>query len=241
MENNSTEKGIFITLEGPDGSGKSTVAKIVVGYFLKLYPDRVFLTREPGGNNNIIAEDIRAILLNKDEYKIADRAEALLFAASRNQHINDFIKPHLKKGDIVICDRFVHSSLIYQGYARGIGIDEVFKINDFAIEGVYPDKTFFLMISPEVGIQRILQNKKREYNRLDKEPMDLHEKVFKGFEKMVHDGYVDLIWDKNKVPLVEPIVIDANQSIKKVASDIIGDIKKLLKEKNYDPKINKVK
>lgn len=236
MENKFKSNGIFITFEGPDGSGKSSAAKMVVERLNKKYPGRIFLTREPGGNNNIIAEDIRAILLNKDEYNIADRAEALLFAASRNQHVNDFIKPHLLNGDIVICDRFVHSSLIYQGYARGIGIAEVFKINDFAIEGVYPDQTFFLMVPPEVGIERIKANKLREFNRLDKAPMDLHEKVFKGFRKIVAEGYVDLLWEKDKLPLVEPTIIDANQSIDKVVQDIIEKIEELLKEKNYGSK-----
>jgi dTMP kinase len=120
MKNN----GLFITFEGPDGSGKSTIINMVYECIHKKYKN-IYLTREPGGKNNVIAEDIRNILLNKLDYQIDSRAEALLFAASRAQHVKDFIKPHLLNNDIVLCDRYVHSSLVYQGCARGLGIKEV--------------------------------------------------------------------------------------------------------------------
>jgi dTMP kinase len=120
------KRGLFITFEGPDGSGKSTIILMIYDKLNQHhYPFKVFLTREPGGKNNIIAEDIRNILLNNVDYKIDYRAEALLFAASRAQHVHDFIKPHINDGDLVLCDRYVHSSLVYQGYARGVGFKNI--------------------------------------------------------------------------------------------------------------------
>jgi dTMP kinase len=121
-----SKKGLFITFEGPDGSGKSTILSKLYDLLKKHhYSFDIDVTREPGGRNNAIAEDIRNILLNKMEYQISPRAEALLFAASRAQHVKDFIKPNLERGHLVLCDRYIHSSLVYQGYARQLGIKEV--------------------------------------------------------------------------------------------------------------------
>jgi dTMP kinase len=117
------KKGIFITFEGPDGSGKTTVIQKVYNFLNKNYD--VLLTHEPGGTNNKIAEDIRNILLNKTKYIFDYRAEALLFAASRAQHVSDFIKPNLENKKIILCDRYVDSSLVYQGYGRGLGINNI--------------------------------------------------------------------------------------------------------------------
>jgi dTMP kinase len=120
------KRGLFIAFEGPDGSGKSTILQMLYKKLIKnIHNHLIVLTREPGGHNNIIAEDIRNILLNKVEYKIDDRAEALLFAASRAQHVKDFILPHLNNGNIVLCDRYIYSSLAYQGYARGLGFESI--------------------------------------------------------------------------------------------------------------------
>ena len=128
------KKGIFISFEGPDGSGKTSVAKYIFQKINDLNMP-VVETREPGGKNNLIAEDIRDILLNHLDYKIDYRAEALLFAASRAQHVSDFILPNLDKGNIVLCDRYIHSSLVYQGYVRGLGINEVIKqVQEFMID-----------------------------------------------------------------------------------------------------------
>ncbi|MDE7433566.1 MAG: dTMP kinase [Mycoplasmoidaceae bacterium] len=121
-----TSKGLFITFEGPDGCGKTTIINLIYKDLQKKFgKNKVVLTREPGGKNNVVAEDIRNILLNKLSYNICDQTEALLFAASRAQHVKDFIIPNLKKGKIVLCDRYIHSSLVYQGYARGLGIQNV--------------------------------------------------------------------------------------------------------------------
>jgi dTMP kinase len=118
--------GTFITFEGPDGSGKSTIIKKIYEQLLIDFPKKkIVLTREPGGTNNKIAEDIRNILLNKIDYKIDYHAEALLFAASRAQHVHDFIEPNLKQGNIVLCDRYIDSSIVYQGYGRKLGVDNI--------------------------------------------------------------------------------------------------------------------
>jgi dTMP kinase len=118
-------KGLFITFEGPDGSGKTTILKKVYEKLLSNNSYGVVLTREPGGTNNKIAEDIRNLLLNKMEYKIDYHAEALLFAASRAQHVHDFIQPNLEKGNIVLCDRYIDSSIVYQGFGRGLGVEPI--------------------------------------------------------------------------------------------------------------------
>ncbi|MBQ0045430.1 MAG: dTMP kinase [Mycoplasma sp.] len=184
-ESRKNHKGLFITFEGPDGSGKSSVINQLYRYLLKKYPNKVVRTREPGGTNNPIAEDIRNIILNKLDYKIIPITEAMLFAASRAQHIHDFIMPHLNNGEIVLCDRFVHSSLIYQGVARGLGQERVKKLNDQALEGLWPDLTFVLMVRPSVGLKRITKNNQREFNRLDREELSLHQKVYRGYKAMV--------------------------------------------------------
>lgn len=210
-------KGLFITFEGPDGSGKSSVINQLYRYLLKKYPNKVVRTREPGGTNNPIAEDIRNIILNKLDYKIIPVTEAMLFAASRAQHIHDYIMPHLDENDIVLCDRFVHSSLIYQGVARGLGQEYVKQLNEYALEGLWPDLTFVLMVRPSVGLKRITKNNQREFNRLDREELSLHQKVYHGYKEMI-----------KKYPK-GIVVIDAEQPFEKVVSDIKKVINKKLK------------
>lgn len=182
---NKKHKGIFITFEGPDGSGKTTVIHQVCRTLLRKYPEMVVTTREPGGKNNAIAEDIRNIILNKLEYKITPMTEALLFAASRAQHVHDFIKPNLEANKIILCDRFVHSSLIYQGVARGLGFETVKEINVHATQGVKPDLTFVLMVTPTIAHKRIVDNTNREFNRLDREALEMHNKVYRGYQEMI--------------------------------------------------------
>ncbi len=172
------KEGVFITLEGPEGSGKSTIIKLLEGYFNEKGIDYVS-TREPGGIN--IAEQIRNVILDKNNTAMDGRTEALLYAASRRQHMFEKVIPALKNGKVVICDRFVDSSLAYQGYARGLGIDEVMKINEFAIEGYMPNLTLYLDIKPEIGLDRIAKNKDREVNRLDLEKLDFHKRVREGY------------------------------------------------------------
>lgn len=170
--------GIFITFEGPEGAGKTTILQ-KLGKELQLEGLDIVMTREPGGIR--IAEQIREVILNKNNTEMDSRTEALLYAAARRQHLVERVLPALEKGSIVLCDRFIDSSLAYQGYARGIGMDEVFLINQFAIEDVMPDATIYFDVPVEIGLQRIQENKGREVNRLDLEELDFHKRVHEGF------------------------------------------------------------
>ncbi len=174
------KKGLFITLEGCEGSGKTTAAKTVIR---KLAEDGfdVLYTREPGGID--IAEQIRRVILDINNTAMDERTEALLFAASRRQHLVEKVIPALKEGKLVICDRFIDSSLAYQGYARGIGMDNVMKINEFAIDGYMPDLTVYFAIDPQLGLQRL--NGRDEINRLDVEKLNFHNRVREGYEKLM--------------------------------------------------------
>ncbi|MCM3768395.1 dTMP kinase [Neobacillus niacini] len=166
--------GVFITFEGPDGAGKTTILGMVAERL-----QNVLVTREPGGID--IAEQIRRVILAKENTAMDPRTEALLYAAARRQHLAERVKPALKEGKIVLCDRFVDSSLAYQGYARGLGIEEVWSINQFAIENMLPELTVYFDIEPELGLQRINKNKGREINRLDLEKLEFHQKVREGY------------------------------------------------------------
>jgi dTMP kinase len=172
------EQGIFITIEGPDGSGKTTIINMLAENLVEQGFD-VMATREPGGIE--IAEQIRKVILDTSNTAMDPRTEALLYAAARRQHLAEKVKPALEEGKIVLCDRFVDSSLAYQGYARGLGIDEVYSINKFAIEDMMPQLTLYFDISPELGLERINKNKGREVNRLDLENLDFHKKVQEGY------------------------------------------------------------
>jgi dTMP kinase len=165
---------MFITLEGPEGSGKTSVMKEVISR-LRQEGFVIEETREPGGTP--IAEQIRQVILNKENKTLDPRAEALLLAASRRQNLVEKIWPALKAGKIVICDRFIDSSLAYQGGARGLGIEPVLNINLFATESSYPQLTLLFDIPPELGLQRIAANANREINRLDLEQLSFHQKV----------------------------------------------------------------
>lgn len=165
---------MFITFEGPDGAGKTTILSMVANHFKE-----AMVTREPGGID--IAEQIRRVILNKENTAMDPRTEALLYAAARRQHLIEKVKPALEEGKIVLCDRFVDSSLAYQGHARNLGIDEVWSINQFAIEELMPQLTIYFDIEPEVGLKRINKNKEREVNRLDLEDLEFHQKVREGY------------------------------------------------------------
>lgn len=173
-----TKRGTFLTVEGGDGAGKTTFITLLKEY-LESKGEVVLVTREPGGID--IAEQIRTVILDTNNTKMDPRTEALLYAAARRQHLVEKVCPALHEGKIVICDRFIDSSLAYQGYARGIGIDEVWAVNAFAIEDVMPDVTLLLDIDPEAGMARIRANDSREVNRLDLENMSFHYKVREGY------------------------------------------------------------
>ena len=190
--------GKFITIEGPEGSGKTTLAKKIVEELTSL-GYKVMYTREPGGV--MIAEKIRDIILDVNNTNLDARSEALLYAASRRQHLVEKVIPALKEDFIVICDRFIDSSLAYQGYARDLGIEEVYDINMFAIDQYWPDLTILLDIDPEVGLQRIMKNRQNEVNRLDLEDIAFHQKVHKGYQ-IIKEKYADRITlvDGNNTP-----------------------------------------
>lgn len=171
------KQGYFITFEGPDGSGKTTISTKVYERLTK-HDYRAIYTREPGGSR--IAEKIRDIILDPSNTEMDVKTEALLYAASRRQHLVERILPHLANGDIVISDRFIDSSLAYQGVGRGIGIEAIWDINMFAIEGRVPDLTIFLDIDPELGLARI--NHRQFKDRLDQESLDFHQRVFSGYQ-----------------------------------------------------------
>ena len=207
-------KGYFITLEGGEGSGKSSVIKLIVERLQK-EGYQVLQTREPGGVK--IAEEIRNIILDKANTSMDGKTEALLYAASRRQHLVEKVIPALEKGMIVISDRYIDSSLVYQGVARGIGIQEVYEMNLFAIDKILPNLTLILDIEPEIGLQRINKNNQREVNRLDLESLSFHHKV--------RDGYLKL---KDLYP--ERIeIVDASKSLEEVFENCYSLIEKTLK------------
>ncbi|WP_170829771.1 dTMP kinase [Terribacillus halophilus] len=184
--------GLFITLEGGEGAGKTSAIPLLTAR-LEKEGYQVLATREPGGIE--IAEAIRAVILDPANTSMDGRTEALLYAAARRQHLVEKVWPALKKGMIVLCDRFVDSSLAYQGYTRGLGMEEVLEINRFAVETTMPDLTLFFDISPKAGLARISENKGREQNRLDLEALSFHESVYEGYQilrEQYKDRYVTL-------------------------------------------------
>lgn len=183
---------MFVTIEGPEGSGKSSVTKKVTE-ILEKEGYQIVLTREPGGTP--IAEQIRNVILDKANTKMDPITEALLYAASRRQHLVEKVWPLSKEGKIVISDRFLDSSLAYQGGARGLGIDKILDMNMFATEGYFPDLTLLFDLDPEIGLARIAANASREVNRLDLEKIEFHRNVRKTFLDLANrfkDRYVVL-------------------------------------------------
>ena len=201
---------MFVTIEGPEGSGKSSVTKEVVKR-LEEEGYEVILTREPGGTP--IAEQIRNVILDKSNTAMDPMTEAMLYAASRRQHLVEKVWPLSKQGKIIISDRFLDSSLAYQGGARGLGIDKILALNQYATEGYYPELTLLFDVDPRIGLARIAANKGREVNRLDLEKIDFHDSVRKTFldlAKRFPDRYVVL--DASK-PFHE-VVEDAYRAVK---------------------------
>lgn len=207
---------MFITFEGGEGSGKTTcIAKIKKRLEKDGY--KVVLTREPGGTP--ISEEIRSVILDKKNTKMDKRTEALLYAASRRQHLIEKVWPSVKAGKIVICDRYLDSSLAYQGGARGIGVENVLKMNLFATEGTFPDITFLFDIDPKLGLKRISKNNAREVNRLDLETLKFHQNVRKYFLQLA-----------KRYPK-RYVIIDASKSIKQTEEMVYQALKKRLKKR----------
>ena len=200
----------FITFEGPEGSGKTTIISMLSEALEDT--NEVMVTREPGGIP--ISEKVRDILL-ANENDMDSRTEALLFAAARRQHLVEKVVPALNDGKIVLCDRFIDSSLAYQGHARNLGMDEIMQVNKFAIENHMPDLTIYLKLPPEIGLKRI-QDNERDSNRLDKETLEFHKDVVLGYNKL-SENYPDRIK-----------VVDADQNIEDVFKDTYSIIEKYM-------------
>ena len=172
-------QGIFITMEGPDGAGKTTQIELLKDYLNKKGYD-VLITRDPGGN--AVSEAIREVILNKDFTEMGYMTELLLYAAARAQLVKENIKPALSAGKAVIADRFVDSSAVYQGIGRGLGIDTVYKVNEFDLQGILPDMTFLMDLDAEVGIAR--KKNQAELDRMEQESLDFHKKVVEGYRSL---------------------------------------------------------
>lgn len=202
-------KGILITFEGPEGAGKTTVLQHVLPELAKQDID-IVTTREPGGIR--IAESIREIILAPENTAIDGKTELLLFAAARRQHLNEKVLPALADGKLVIIDRFIDSSVAYQGYARGIPVSDVETINNFATDGLLPDLTLYFDVDTAIGLARVMTGD-REVNRLDLEAQEMHEKVRAGYQKIaaLHPERI--------------ITIDASQELDQVIADTLFAIK----------------
>ena len=206
-------RGLFITLEGPDGSGKSTMISLVGQYLEERGIDHV-ITREPGGTS--IGEKIRGIIIDRDNSNMGAETEALLFAASRAQHVHEKILPSIEAGRVVVCDRFLLSSLAYQGVGRGLGIQEVKAVNEFGLRGITPDLILFFHVDPEVTL---LRKTKEGGDRLEEEGGAFHREVYQ--------GYMNLL----KMYPENIVTIDAEKPIDEVYAQTIAALKRVLNSK----------
>ena len=203
--------GLFITMEGPDGSGKSTQIELLRDYLSHKGYD-IIVCREPGGTP--IREAVRQVILNKDFTEMGNMTELLLYASARAQLVEEVIRPAINAGKVVICDRFVESSVVYQGIARGMGIDLVYDVNRFAIGDTMPDITFFIDVDAQTGIAR--KKKQAELDRMEREALDFHIKVVEGYRKLaaMNSGRIHRI--------------DGNLSIEEIHRQIITEADKII-------------
>lgn len=199
-------QGVFVTVEGPDGSGKSTLVRGLNQKLKEQLSVPLVVTREPGGSD--IAEKIREVIIDPENKEMDARTEALLFAASRRQHIMETIRPALNRGEVVLCDRFVDSSIAYQGAGRELGVDKVATLNEFATEQLTPDITLYLDIDAQVGINRIGSRfSKRRKDRLELEKIDFHNRVREAYHVLL---------DENSERM---FLVDASQDVESVLED----------------------
>lgn len=205
--------GTLISFEGPEGAGKSSILEAI----LPLLEEKgipYITTREPGGVD--IAEKIRQVILDPDHTTMDAKTELLLYIASRRQHLVERVLPALAAGKVVLMDRFIDSSVAYQGYGRGLSVEDIEWLNQFATDGLKPDLTLYFDLDVEEGLARIARNQEREVNRLDLEGLELHYKVRKGYLALA---------EKEPERIVK---IDASQSFEAVLADVLTILEKRL-------------
>lgn len=206
--------GLFITMEGPDGAGKTTQIDLLRDYLSGKGYD-IIVCREPGGTP--ISEAVRQVILNKDFTEMGNMTELLLYAAARAQLMEEVIRPALLEGKIVICDRFVESSAVYQGIGRNMGIDLVYQVNQFAIGDTVPDLTIMIDLNAEIGISR--KKKQTELDRMEREALDFHERVVDGYRQL-SQLFPERIYK-----------IDGSRTIEEIHQKIVIQVNKKLHDK----------
>lgn len=206
-------RGIFISMEGPDGSGKTTQIDLLKKYLESIGYDDILVTREPGGT--AISEAVRSVILNPEYKEMGYMTEALLYASARAQLVSEVIAPALSSGKAVISDRFVDSSVVYQGMARGLGIETVYEINKFAIQGIMPELTIHLDLPATVGLARA--KGRAELDRMELESVEFHEKVAQGYRNLAA-----LAPDRIKTIDATQPVEQIHKSIVQYVNDILG-------------------
>ncbi len=209
-------RGILISVEGPDGAGKTTQITLLKEYLAKKGYDSI-ITREPGGTK--ISEKIRSLILDRENMEMGRETEMLLYAAARAQLVHEVIKPALEQGKAVICDRYVDSSAVYQGIARGLGIETVYAVNQYAIQGILPDLTIHLDLNAEDGIRR--KKDQAELDRMELETMEFHKKVADGYRQLAKRAP-----ERMKT-------IDATLSIEEIQERIIECVDNMLSVNNF--------
>ena len=202
------KNGIIISFEGPDGAGKTTVLEQVLPVLQEKGYD-IVTTREPGGVE--IAERIRDVILDVNHVAMDSKTELLLYMAARRQHYVEKVLPALEAGKVVLIDRFIDSSIAYQGAGRGLDKDIITRLNDFATDGRKPDLTLYFDVESEIGLARIAKNAESEVNRLDLEKLDLH--------KRVREGYLALTEQEKRI-----VTIDASRELADVVSETLHTI-----------------
>ena len=207
--------GLLITFEGPDGSGKSSVLESVAQEFQKQGRE-VVITREPGGVP--IAEKIRDVILNTAHTEMDEKTELLLYIAARRQHLAERVLPALRDGKVVLMDRFIDSSIAYQGYGRGLSIFDINWLNDYATDGIRPDLTLYFDLDVEIGLERIAKSEDRKADRLDKEGIEWHRRV--------REGYLSLVEEEPE----RFVKIDASKSKEAVLADSLAILHDKLEE-----------
>ena len=211
------KRGLLVSLEGPDGAGKSSVLEALVP-ILEAQGHQVVTTREPGGVP--ISEAIREVILDQNNTEMDGKTELLLYIASRRQHLIEKVLPALEAGKLVIMDRFIDSSVAYQGFGRGLDVADIEWLNQFATDGLKPDLTLYFDLDVEEGLARIAKNKNREVNRLDLEGLEMHQRV--------RQGYLYSL-EKDPERLVK---IDASQALEDVVKDSLTVLNQHLNSKS---------